>query len=110
MSSSASVAFAPDVDPSRPAAKRRFFVPEYDFAYWRASIGNDLASALSVDASNVDQSQAIRVGSLDPGSVSFGWCVVEFAPLRETSLLGRDLASQDKWLRVPRASSSKNCV
>jgi hypothetical protein len=67
--------------PNARQARRRFFVPDFSFDAWRASIPDEIVSMLVVDDALVDASRVVRVGSLDPGSVSFGWGIVEFAPL-----------------------------
>jgi Holliday junction resolvasome RuvABC endonuclease subunit len=56
----------------------------------------------------------VRVGSLDPGSVSFGWGIVEFAPTKapgiERSTADSLVFDRSSWLRVPRPSKRKNCI
>lgn len=60
-------------------------MPEFSYDAWRATIPYETVSSLIVDDALVDASRVVRVGSLDPGSVSFGWGIVEFAPLAAQS-------------------------
>ena len=99
--------FAPDVTPAQKrAAKRRFYVPPFSYHEWQRAADVSTTQVLVADAA-VDEGRAVRVGSLDPGSVSFGWGVVEFAPIVTAPI---DSSCDQGWLRVPRASEHKNCV
>jgi hypothetical protein len=118
--------FAPEVSVAK-GQRRRFFVPPFCYDSWRAKISDGLVEMLCVDERRVAVGEAVRVGSLDPGSVSFGWGVVEFAPLAaslgppsdssQQGLAGQPrqaeqprLAGRGRWIRVPRPSKEKNCV
>jgi hypothetical protein len=117
-------AFAADCIPTTKAKRvRKLFIPTFEPDEWRRTIGH-LAVDWIVDESTVDTSQVTRVGSLDVGTVSYGWGVVEFAPLARTSsreptssnvsiqeqsssLVDESVESR-AWIRVPKASEWKN--
>lgn len=72
-------AFAPEAAAGgRP--KRKFQTPSFSYESWRASLGGAEAG-FTVPASAVDTSKTLIIGSMDVGSVSFGWSVVRVAPL-----------------------------
>jgi hypothetical protein len=53
--------------------------------------------------------EAVAIGSLDPGSVSFGWCIALVAPIRPArDQAPRPQSTDSVWLRIVRSSAKKN--
>lgn len=100
--------FAESVAPGKSRRVRKLFVPEFDPESWRPTLGGCEPSWL-LPASSVARS-TVKVGSVDLGTVSYGWSVVEFAPIN--SAAGRAAQPTDSgeplWIRVPVPSTRKN--